>query len=938
MRTVARRAQARRRARRTARSRGKPRIAAAACRGAGVGGERQRRRAEARDAQDGDVVARVEGDGARRRAAGPSPRSCDRRVVLAGDDVGVGHDDAGRRDPARALDAEPARGAQERARRCRAAARTCGSRAIGGPRRRHVGLRAVDARQRVEARERVEDRPDGGSASLSARRIDERWTSSRHVARGRASAARRRPPARRARARRRRASAAPPTPSATPSPGASRSRRRSPCPSVSRTERQDQAARPVAPSSAEQRRVGRLRAVRDSSAGRAGRRGTRRPRSRPAWPRPTTKPCEKPAATRGAVRATMIQSRVVTRRTRLPTGVRRRRGAAWPRPGGYAHASVRGQTTGPESRRPPARGRPPARSYTRRRAGRTRRSPSARCACRLRRRPRRRRAAQARRARPSPRRFAAAWTRGDYAAMYSQLTAGRPQDATAAARFAARLHRRRADRDHDAAGRPGAARKQGDRYRVPVDGAHPRVRRRSAAPSSCPVGDDAASTGAPTSSSPGLRQGERSARTHADAAARRRCCARDGTVLAQGDARTLAAARRGRGGRRPARRHPARAAPTSCERLGVPAGRARSASAGSSASSTTRLIGRPGGELLAGRRVLDGRRRRKQGADVRTTISIPRRAGRRRRAGRAPRRRRRARPAHGRDPGVRRDRVLRPAAARARRSRSSPLTGALEAGLAKPVAHVSRSQTKATLEGVELENANGESCGGTLVELLRGVVQLGLRAARRAARRASAWSTRPSASASTSPPASRARPRARSRRPREIGDDLARRLVGDRPGPRAGHGAADGASRRRRSACAAGARALTLDLATARAACGPRGRPRPRVARTMRAPDARRRPVRHGHERGDPGRARSPARPAPPSCKSTKRCEPDPTNPESCPPDQQASDPTDTDAWFAAYAPAGTGRPRTAVGVLLVGAGAGGDTAAPVAQSVLRPR
>ena len=47
----------------------------------------------------------------------------------------------------------------------------------------------------------------------------------------------------------------------------------------------------------------------------------------------------------------------------------------------------------------------------------------------------------------------------------------------------------------------------------------------------------------------------------------------------------------------------------------------------------------------------------------------------------------------------------------------------------------------------------------------------------------------------------------------------------------------------------------------------------------------------------------------------------------------EPDDPTDTDAWFAAYAPAG--EPRVAVGVLLVEAGAGGDTAAPVAQQVL---
>ncbi len=46
-----------------------------------------------------------------------------------------------------------------------------------------------------------------------------------------------------------------------------------------------------------------------------------------------------------------------------------------------------------------------------------------------------------------------------------------------------------------------------------------------------------------------------------------------------------------------------------------------------------------------------------------------------------------------------------------------------------------------------------------------------------------------------------------------------------------------------------------------------------------------------------------------------------------------ASDPSNTDAWFAAFAPAL--HPRIVVGVLLVKDGAGGDTAAPVARAVL---
>jgi peptidoglycan glycosyltransferase len=53
------------------------------------------------------------------------------------------------------------------------------------------------------------------------------------------------------------------------------------------------------------------------------------------------------------------------------------------------------------------------------------------------------------------------------------------------------------------------------------------------------------------------------------------------------------------------------------------------------------------------------------------------------------------------------------------------------------------------------------------------------------------------------------------------------------------------------------------------------------------------------------------------------------------PPAEQGAPPTsDTDAWFAAYAP--TRHPRIAVGVLFVKAGAGGTTAAPAARIVLQ--
>jgi penicillin-binding protein A len=47
-----------------------------------------------------------------------------------------------------------------------------------------------------------------------------------------------------------------------------------------------------------------------------------------------------------------------------------------------------------------------------------------------------------------------------------------------------------------------------------------------------------------------------------------------------------------------------------------------------------------------------------------------------------------------------------------------------------------------------------------------------------------------------------------------------------------------------------------------------------------------------------------------------------------------STDPKDSDAWFVAFAPAS--KPEVAVAVMLVGAGAGGDAAAPVAKRVLQ--
>jgi cell division protein FtsI/penicillin-binding protein 2 len=258
------------------------------------------------------------------------------------------------------------------------------------------------------------------------------------------------------------------------------------------------------------------------------------------------------------------------------------------------------------------------------------------------------------------------------------------------------------------------------------------------------------------------------------------------------------------------------------------------------------------------------------------------------------------------------------------------VTGALEARLTSP-SRAYPVQTQAMLEGVEIDNANGEACGGTLVtsfaESCNSVfAPLG---ARLGARRLVSVAERfgfnrdpgvPGAAMSTIPPAE------------EIGDDLA---VGS---------SAIGQGR---------VQATALQMAIVAATIGRRGmRPEPTFdfdaarheAATVRA--TRSRTARTVERmmlavvRGGTGTAAAlpgvkvAGKTGTAELKTTKRCEPDPATPDSCPP-QPPDDPTDTDAWFSAYAPAGDGRPRIAVGVLLVASGAGGATAAPAARGVL---
>jgi hypothetical protein len=338
-----------------------------------------------------------------------------------------------------------------------------------------------------------------------------------------------------------------------------------------------------------------------------------------------------------------------------------------------------------------------------------------------------------------------------------------------------------------------------------------------------------------------------------------------------------------------------------------------------------RLLGRPGGVLYAGRRVL-ARAVSVPGADVRTTISPKvQRAAVDALAGRLG-------GAIALRPGT--GEVL--GAAGVAWSALQPpgstfkiitLAGVLQAGLAKsstpfPVA------TEATLSGVRLENANGESCGGTLLESFAEScnsvfaplgAKLGARRLVAMARRFGFGEAPPIAGAATPslPPAE------------QIGDDLA---VGSTA---IGQGRVE-------------ATALQMAIVAATIADGGR-RPRPTLQFGTHLPPVRaisprvarsvarmmRGVVRFGTgtSAAIPG-ASVAGKTGTAELESTVTAAGDQAPEAGATPADQS---TDTDAWFAAFAPSKTGRaPRAAVGVLLVRAGAGGDTAAPAARGVLQ--
>jgi peptidoglycan glycosyltransferase len=237
------------------------------------------------------------------------------------------------------------------------------------------------------------------------------------------------------------------------------------------------------------------------------------------------------------------------------------------------------------------------------------------------------------------------------------------------------------------------------------------------------------------------------------------------------------------------------------------------------------------------------------------------------------------------------------------------LSGALQAGIAKP-SSTYPVQTAATLSGVRLRNAGGESCGGTLVKSFTDscnsvFAPLGAKlGAKRLVRTAEAFGFNerprvPDAKPSTIP------------QPKDLHDSLA---VG---------ASAIGQDRDL---------ATPLQMAVVGATIGERGRrARPRIVRSD--PVVRRRAVSAkvaaqvrdmmvGVVRSGTGTAA--AIPGVEIAGKTGTAELRPNS----------TDPKDADAWFVAFAPAND--PQVAVAVMLVGAGFGGKAAAPIARRVLQ--
>ena len=518
-------------------------------------------------------------------------------------------------------------------------------------------------------------------------------------------------------------------------------------------------------------------------------------------------------------------------------------------------------------------------------------------------------------------RFAEAWEIGDYLTMHRALSP--TARSRTSARRLTRTYRRNAAlatiRQVDTA----APTRDGDAWRLPVT-VKTRIFGTLRGTVRLPISGDGERAGldwTTTTAFPGLRAGESLTR-RTELPARAAILARDGTPLAEGTGRfsrlgPLAAEIAGRTGPIPADRE-ARYA-----RRGIPPGASVGLS-GLEREFDERLLGTPGGALMAGKRVIASSPPR-PGTPVRSSID----PGIQRAAVTA---------LAGRFGGVA---VLQPRTgevlALAGIAYSAPqppgstfkiitLAGALDAGV------VSRSatfpaQSAATLEGVELENANGEVCGGSLAasfaESCNSVfaplgVKLGADRLVEAAERFG-FNEKPSlqgAGLSTIPA------------PEEIGDDLA---LGSTAIGQGKVLATPLAMASVAGAIAANGRRARPSLERGGSDRRPAPATSPQTARTLNR--YMRRVVEEGTgTAADIDGVQVAGKTGTAELRDTTASEPA-TGADVLPGEEPAEDISDTDAWFVAFAPAR--RPRIAVAVLLVGQGAGGDTAAPTAKAVL---
>ena len=513
-------------------------------------------------------------------------------------------------------------------------------------------------------------------------------------------------------------------------------------------------------------------------------------------------------------------------------------------------------------------------------------------------------------------RYGQAWEREDYAAMHALLDEA-SRRRTPLSEFAS-LHRSAAQTLTLATLRAGAVGEaDGDVLRLPVDFGT-RVfgdLRTTIAVRADEDGGEGVIAWRPRMVFGGLREGETLTR-ETTMPPRASIVAADGTPLAGGEPR-LAEAGRSAASALGYLGPPDPAQQASAAGRGLPAGTPVGQS-GLEQALEGRLAGRPGGRLLAGSRVL-ARAQPRRGEDVRTTIEPEVQAA----ADQALAGRYGA--AVALDPATGDVLAIAGPAALAPQPPGSvfkivTLAAALEHGVVEP-GDSFPIETATTLEGVRLENADGEACGGTLRNAFAHscnsvFAPLGVRVgASRLVEMAerfgfNAPSRMPGEPRSSIPPAE------------EIGDALA---LGS---------TAIGQGR---------LLATTAQMASVAATIATGGRlAAPTLLRERGERPARVLERRVARLVGDymaevvkTGTGTAAALPEVQVAGKTGTAELRRTTGDPAVEGETAiDDPTDTDAWFAAFAP--RRRPRVAVAVLLVGGGTGGSTAAPAARILLQ--